>query len=1117
MDRFKRPHEGHCTNLGDSAKPSQPRWRKQLPKLASLNAPLLAIGAGREGKAPADPTTGYALSGWQHASHSVAEIQGAHSDVIAAGVRTGDRLIVFDIDGDSAWELVLQAYGCDPETTITWQIHRTTSSYRIKVAFRLTAEQAAQLGSIRTSVKTRPAKYADDSCAGWIVNNRHIPPGTGELVKKGEALEIFHSPSTQIVAIGKHPSSGGRYFWPKGMDPEALAPIPEGWWAMALDIAGKGHVWRQSSFLAELNGDKKNSHAREGGSSGSSRNWQSLSDCPICGRNTTSYCSRHKDGKTIRCFHGSTFSPPTGLKRGETFTDRQGEIWAFSQEQQQANGDVFSVFVRHDPNKRPKPSTEIKRFGSKPSAAAPAPGRRADHVIEGQYIGKELELPSAETTPLLAVRAPMGSGKTQFIAAGIQPRITAHVPTLLPTHRIALGKALCKTLHTEWAPLKSDPWRGLGGGMCFDSMCPTSGLQIQGDSWTGGTIVLDEWMQALEHLLFSSGTKLADRRAAVLRTTSELFNRAGQIVAADAQLTEWGIQLLEIITGHKATFVRSDYKPMAGRELHHHTGQAIKPTAEAFRSKWDELVSSGATLFCWTSAQQDSSRNSPQTLAALHRRRQPDHRVAVIDSSTPERAAELAKDPDAFAAQYDAIYASPTISSGVSFSSWQPDAVLVFSGGHIGPEHVAQACARVRSPKVPAYVFCPDRSPGNGLRVGSGHQQANELIKALRHVTDPLFGQLNDAGSEWLDAWALFGATRNRQRHNYGSTVIQLLKNEGWTEATQSLPPAFGDKKQRAAEFTMHVSAAEQAQVARLVTAEPITPLEARDIEKTPKPQRSKEEQASLDQYKFCKRWALPSMAEQAQQLIERGVSEKDVDEVLFHQIKTIRERESEGTRSQLMLGWLITDPDGLALLPSHDSYKLKKLDLLELQPFSPDRLRVTYAPKVAVLRTLKVHKLIERFQNGDSIAADDPLLQEIHATVQIHQEAITTAIGITAGKKPTCTARRLLAACGWQLQEVGRVKSRGAQRDMYLYKAGRIGVPDGIDYAALVEQFKKDLAAPSGGGAKTFPIHRCIGSKKAPTAEAIPHASPPLPSVGCSLSLSAPPHRRQHVAMGFG
>jgi hypothetical protein len=206
-----------------------------------------------------------------------------------------------------------------------------------------------------------------------------------------------------------------------------------------------------------------------------------------------------------------------------------------------------------------------------------------------------------------------------------------------------------------------------------------------------------------------------------------------------------------------------------------------------------------------------------------------------------------------------------------------------------------------------------------------------------------------------------------------------------------------------------------------------------------------------------------------------------------------------------------------LVLCPPHDSYKLKKLDLLELQPFSPDRLRVTYAPKVAVLRTLKVHKLIERFQNGDSIAADDPLLQEIHASVQIHEEAITTAIGVTAGKKPTCTARRLLAACGWQLREAGRVKSRGAQRDMYLYKADQVAIPDGIDYAALVKQFKKDLAAPSGGGAKTFPIHRCIGSKKAPTAEAIPHASPPLSSVGCSLSPSAPPHRRKHAARGFG
>lgn len=1100
MDHTKRPRGGHCSNLDDSAQASKTRWRQQLNRLETLNQPLLAIGAGKEGKAPADPRTGFALEGWPGASHTIQQIQTAHPKVIAAGMRTGNGMLVFDIDGDSAWELLLQCYGCDPEATTTWQIHRTTSVYRIKVAFRISAEQQQQLGSIHKAIKTLPPTYADRNNFGFDKKGNRIPDG--QLLKKGEALELFASPTAQVITIGQHPSSGGRYFWPKGKGPEALAPIPDDWWAMALDIATDGKQWRQSARLVQLNDNQKNSHTRKGGSTRKG-DWRSLPECPICGRNTTSYCAKHRDGRTIRCFHGSTFSPPTGLKRGETITDREGKIWAFSREQQQANGDLFSVFVEHDPHRRPKPSTEIRRLG--PSGPGPGPGARrrtglrpADHIAPaGQYLGQAVPLPTPAAAPLVVMQAPMGCGKTQAIQAGIAPRIGAGIPTLLPTHRIALGKAICERLGVEFAPLRSDPLRQLGGGMCFDSLCPTSGLRIGGDSWTGATMVLDEWMQALEHLLFSHGTKLAKRRAAVLRTFTELLSRSGQIIAADAQLADWAITLLEVVTNRTATLIRSDHQPMAGRQLHHHTGQAIKPTAEAFRAKWDELVTTGATFFCWSSAQQETSRNSPQTLAALHQQRRPGARVCMIDSTTPELAAELAADPDGFAAQYDAIYCSPSISSGVSFEHWQPDAVLIFSGGHIGPEHVAQACARVRSCNVPAYVFAPNRSPGNGLRVGSGSIKPNDLISELRSVTDPLLGQLKDAGDAWLQAWATLAATRNRQRHAYGSTVIQLLQREGWTEASSSLPPEFGDKTQRATEFTLQVQAAAAAQVARLVAAEPITAHEACDIEKTAPHQRTSEERDSLERFKLTERWALPPDADITEQ-----------------QVKAIREADTQGLRQQLRLGWLITDRTALSMLPGHDFEQIKALDLDQQQPFSPDRLRVTLAPKVYVLHSLGIHKLIQRFEAGETIAADDIAIQRIHCMAQIHKEAITTALGITAGKKPTCTVRRLLAACGWNLTEAGRIKTRGARRDLYQYKATRLATPDGIDHTALVEQFKAELRAPEAAGAKTFPLHLVSSEKKSPTlgqrARPIPHAAAPFSSVGCSPPRSAPPR-------GFG
>jgi len=228
-----------------------------------------------------------------------------------------------------------------------------------------------------------------------------------------------------------------------------------------------------------------------------------------------------------------------------------------------------------------------------------------------------------------------------------------------------------------WAPAPGDDQRLLGAGLCLDSCCPASGLQINGHSWSGAAVVLDEWQQALEHLLLSSGTALAKRRGAVLRTLAELIARSAQTIAADAQLSAWAVALLERLTGRGAVVIASEHQPMAGRPLHCPEGlKTPAAAADAFRAQWAQLVADGRPFLCWTSAQRAGSKNAPQTLAALHRQRRPADLVDVIDSSTPELAAELAADPDGFAERRTAqaaaqggswaLYCSPSISSGIS-------------------------------------------------------------------------------------------------------------------------------------------------------------------------------------------------------------------------------------------------------------------------------------------------------------------------------------------------------------------------------------------------------------------------------------------------------------------
>lgn len=327
----------HKPSLG-KASGSFKAWREQLPRLESLDLPLLAVGAESthslgERKAPADLRTGLALSGWPTAKHTVQEIQAACKKVIAAGTRTGKDahgLLVFDLDGETAVSWCIE-HRCDPAATPTWQIHRNTDESRLKVAFRLSDAQQQQLGQIKTKIETKPP----------------VEDAAGKVIAKGEAVELFHQGGSQVIVLGQHHKSKGLYFWPDAMGPEDLAPIPESWWQAALTIAG----------------DTTTKAATTKARSTGKGDWRSLSPCPICGRDTTGYCSQHKDGKTIRCFHGVTFKPPMGLKPGDEITDKQGTIWAFSKVQ--GTGDEFSVFVAPDPDRRRKTAKTAKT--SKPS------------------------------------------------------------------------------------------------------------------------------------------------------------------------------------------------------------------------------------------------------------------------------------------------------------------------------------------------------------------------------------------------------------------------------------------------------------------------------------------------------------------------------------------------------------------------------------------------------------------------------------------------------------------------------------------------------------------------------------------------------------------------------
>jgi hypothetical protein len=190
-------------------------------------------------------------------------------------------------------------------------------------------------------------------------------------------------------------------------------------------------------------------------------------------------------------------------------------------------------------------------------------------------------------------------------------------------------------------------------------------------------------------------------------------------------------------------------------------------------------------------------------------------------------------------------------------------------------------------------------------------------------------------------------------------------------------------------------------------------------------------------------------------------------------------------------------------------------------QPFAPDRLRVALAPKLAALQALGLPQLLGRFAAGETIAATDPDLIALHSHAIAHRRELAAATRLSPAAKPTGTLRALLAAVGWKLQKVGRIKARGAERGAYTYRAERLALPEGVDALALAVAWLKALRRPAPVGAKSALIEKPYKGEKSPSPA---HAPPPRPLLRWPLAAVVsipwaaghPPAGRGHPR-GFG
>ncbi|MBW4667250.1 MAG: DUF3854 domain-containing protein [Cyanomargarita calcarea GSE-NOS-MK-12-04C] len=349
-------------------------------------------------------------------------------------------------------------------------------------------------------------------------------------------------------------------------------------------------------------------------------------------------------------------------------------------------------------------------------------------TLNTRYLG-EIPFP---TSGLVGVKSAKGTGKTTALQVVVKQAINKNQPVLLITHRIQLGRFLCKKIGIKWGMGKEERGRGGEGGIppilqfpIPDSLglCVDSIWKLNPEDWRGGIVILDEVEQSLWHLLNSNTCK--DKRVKILKAFQQLISTVlttgGLVIAQDADLSDISLEYLQELAGLQITpwVVLNEWKPKKGWDVTFY--DSPNPTPLIQQLELDLL----AGRKCYITTDSRSGRYSCETIERYLRERLEKMRglfpktlvVSSCTTNTPgHKAVDLVADINQKITEYDAVFVTPSLGTGVSIDIQHFDRVYGIFQGVIPDAEARQALARVRD-DVPRVVWCAKR--GIGL-IGSG-------------------------------------------------------------------------------------------------------------------------------------------------------------------------------------------------------------------------------------------------------------------------------------------------------------------------------------------------------------------------------------------------------------
>lgn len=657
-----------------------------------------------------------------------------------------------------------------------------------------------------------------------------------------------------------------------------------------------------------------------------------------------------------------------------------------------------------------------------------------DHQFNRRYIG-DLDIP--KDAHIVALKAPKGTGKTEFISRYIQEPLRDGKKALLLTHRIQLGTELCNRLGIDYiSEVRNSEMAGqMGYGLCVDSLHSKSQARFNADNWHGAIVIIDEIEQVVWHLL-NARTEVSKHRREVLDNFKQcLINSiagGGQIIIADADLCDISIDLISSILSSELSDNCNDEQFKPKLWIAENTYNAATYNCYVYpETTPDKLIADMLNSIAYInadintdiervdsnlpkhliclSAQKAKGKYSTQNLERLVEKRNPELKILRIDAETIAD-----KEHNAFGcipflnqmvSDYDVVIVSPTIETGVSLDVECFSKVWGVFQGVQTVESVAQMLDRLRD-NVDRYIWVNKaglNQIGDGSMSPRGLEESNsQLFKSNVRIANISSYSEDDSDRYFTKALTRRGAYINSVRKVYRDTVLDKLRDEGKNVVLLG-ESSNDDMKGTKAELKANRDESYQEHCQEIATAPSISNSQYKELEKQrglTKPERDKLRRGKLER-RYCSDKVDPEMVR----------------------------RDDEGFYKNLRFHYYLDQ--GKDFLAKRDRAIIER-DIEESggRPWKFDTNIRMFGTKIATLQYLNIEGLMKRRE----WRKDDPELLELEAKAKAARRDIKTILGITINPKdsPIAIAQLVLGLLGLKLPYLRREGKDGARVRVY-------------------------------------------------------------------------------------